>query len=815
MSEAKQQYFAELILPLAVQNFYTYKIPDEFVNDVKVGCRVVVQFGKSKLYTAVVYKIFTDFNENIKLKSIEQILDKNPIVLDKQFNLWKWIASYYFCSVGEVYRAALPAGLKLESKSKIILKSDNNALSDKEQLVVDFISQAKKAVFVDDINKLLNQKSSLSIIKKLSDKGIVEISETLQTAYKPKQVDFIKLNFDINSVDDNFLDALKRAKKQYKAIVNLIDYFNQNNIGEIKKSDAVKISGESLSIINQLIKKEFLISYKKQISRIDKNIKQVKNLPKLTEYQQTKLTEIKDAFKINKPVLLHGITSSGKTEIYIRLINKQIKLGKQVLYLLPEISLSTQIITRLVEVFGDKIGIFNSKYPDTEKVELWKDLLSTKKKQIIVGARSSIFLPFNNLGLIIVDEEHDASFKQQNPAPRYNARDLALVMSQIYDSNIILGSATPSIESYYNSQTEKYIRVELNQRYGNVKLPDIKLADLRKSYLKKQMVSVLTPLLYNEIKNTLANGEQVILFQNRRGFSPFIECSECGWVPKCKKCDVSLSYHKYNNSLRCHYCGYYEKIPSKCPDCGNSYIKTKGSGTEKIEDELKNVFPDAVIQRMDYDTTKTKNNLEKIINNFQNQNIDILVGTQMVSKGFDFDNVGLIGVINADNMLHFTDFRSHEQTFQLITQVAGRAGRRDKQGKVIIQTFDIDNPLLKYIISNDYLGFYKSQINERKMFKYPPFYRLIDITIKNRNINKLNAFSDDFAKSLLRNFDIVLGPSTPAISKINNFYLKKILIKVSKTKNSSSKVSAISSIINSFFSSKNMRSSRVVINRDI
>ncbi|RLD48614.1 MAG: primosomal protein N', partial [Bacteroidetes bacterium] len=735
----------------------------------------------------------------------------------KQFDLWKWIADYYFCTIGEVFRAALPSGLKLESKSKVFIKNnDFQDLNNKEQLIINYISQSKKAVFIDDINKLLNQKSSISIIKKLHEKGIIEIDETLQTGFKPKQVDFLKSNFDFKSDKETNLifEKLKRAKKQYNALINLIDFFIENPKKEFSKKELVKISGESLSIVNQLIKKDLLVVYKKQISRIIKGENVVKNLPELTGYQSEKYKNIIEAFNCKKPVLLHGITSSGKTEIYIRLINEQLKKQKQILYLLPEISLSTQIVSRLIDVFGDKIGIFHSKYPNSEKVELWNDLLTNQKKQIIIGARSAIFLPFSNLGLIIVDEEHDSSYKQQNPAPRYNARDTALIMSKIYNSNVILGSATPSIESYYNSQIEKYVKVELNKRYGDVKLPEIKIADMRKAYLKKRMISVFTPDLYNEIKKTLADGEQIILFQNRRGFSPFVECSECGWVSKCKKCDVSLSYHKYNNSLRCHYCGYSEKIPDKCPVCGNTYIKTKGIGTEKIEDEIKNIFPDAVVKRMDYDTAKTRNDFIRIIDDFQQQKINILVGTQMVSKGFDFDNVGLIGIINADNMMHFADFRSYEHTFQLITQVSGRAGRREKQGRVVIQTFDVENSILQNILINDYLLFYKTQIEERKIFKYPPFYRLIDITVKNRNINKLNKFSNNFAKSLSQKFDFVLGPESPSISKINNFYLKKILIKVSKTKNYSSTEKDLLSIINYYLSSKKMFSSIIVINRD-
>ena len=817
MSDNTKQHYAELILPLALQNFYTYKIPYEFLNDIKTGSRVIVQFGKTKLYTAVVYRIFTDFDDNIKLKSIEQVIDKNPVIFPIQFRLWKWIAEYYFCTVGEVFRAALPSGLKLESKSKVFLKSDNfTDLNNKEKLIADFISQNKKAVFIDDINKLLNQKSSISIIKKLHEKGIIEIDEALQTGFKPKQVDFVKLAFEINSDDkiNKILDKLLRAKKQYKALINLIDFFNANSKNELSKKDSIKISGESLAIINQLVKKNLLIVYKKQISRIAKGEKVIKKLPKLTDYQQNKYSEIVCAFNKKKPVLLHGITSSGKTEIYIRLISEQLKQGKQILYLLPEISLSTQIILRLLDVFGDKIGVFHSKYPDSEKVELWNDLLQTKQKQIIIGARSAIFLPFSNLGLIIVDEEHDTSYKQQNPAPRYNARDTSLVMSQIYGANIILGSATPSIESYYNSQTGKYVKVELNKRYGDVHLPEIILADTRKAYLKKQMISVFTPTLYDAIKKTLKEEKQIILFQNRRGFSSFIECSECGWVPKCKKCDVSLSYHKYNNVLRCHYCGYSEKIPYKCPVCKNTFLQTKGMGTEKIEDEIKNLFPEATVKRMDYDTTKTRNDFIRIIDDFQQQKIDILVGTQMVSKGFDFDNVELIGVINADNMMQFADFRSYEHTFQLITQVSGRAGRRQKTGTVIIQTYDIENKILQNIVNYDYKTFYKTQLEERKMFKYPPFYRLIDITVKNRDINKLNKFADYFVRILSEKFNNVLGPGTPAVSKINNFYIKKILIKIDKNKNRLSTENKLSSIISAVSASKNTHSSIIIINRD-
>lgn len=814
MCKKENQHYADLILPLALKDFYTYIIPNELLDKVKVGSRVVVQFGKTKLYTAIVYRLNSNNNTGIDLKKICQVIDDAPIVTENQLKFFEWISKYYLCSIGEVYRAALPSGLKFESKSKVFIKNENTTnISETENLIVNFIKQ-NKTTYIDDINKFLNKKSSVQIIKRLQEKDIIEIDEVAQNKFKPKCEKFISLNFNLEIESNEILQKLKRAKKQYSATLNLIDYFLESKTKTLSKNEAVKILKTSNNILNELIKKEVLIQKSEKISRI-KNYNQKENkVFKLSDYQEIKYNDILKSFEKQKPVLLHGVTSSGKTEIYIKLIQEELKKNKQVLYLLPEIAISTQIVSRLEAVFGDKIGVFHSKYSDSEKVELWKDLLAEKTKKIIIGTRSSIFLPFTNLGLIIVDEEHDRSYKQQNPAPRYNARDTALVISKLYKSNIILGTATPSIESYYNSKNGKYTLVELKERYGNIELPKISIADLRKSHLKKQMISLFTPKLYNEINNALNNKSQIIILQNRRGFSPFIQCSDCGWIPKCKKCDVSLSYHKYNNTLRCHYCGYSKNIPPNCPDCGNNLLNTKGNGTEKIEDEIKNIFPQAVVKRMDYDTTKTANQLIRLISDFKEQKIDILVGTQMVSKGFDFGNVDLVGVINADNMMHFSDFRSFEQTFQLITQVSGRAGRRDVQGKIIIQTFDIENSIIKNILNNDYISFYKNQISERQNFNYPPFYKLIEIIIKNKDINKLNKFSENFANVLRNKFEIVLGPESPSISKINNFYLKKILIKISKTKSYISVNNDILLIKDYYSSSKKKHSSILVFNRD-
>jgi len=694
------------------------------------------------------------------------------------------------CNLGDVMNAAMPSGLKLNSESKIVLNNENNGeldlLNSKELLVVEALAN-NKSLSLTEISKLIDQKSVYKIVNDLIEKNFVLLEEELVNSYKPKYETFIELNEKYASEDNMRLlfDELKKAPKQLDIIMAYI-YLNNNNIGvyEIKKSELLEKSNSNNGALNSLIKKNILISFEKETSRFLPYNKEILPLNELNSEQQNAFTLIKNHFNNNKTVLLHGITSSGKTEVYIKLIDEYLKNNKHVLYLLPEIALTTQIINRLRKFFGEKVKVYHSKFNQNERVEIWENLIKSNNKneaQIIIGPRSALFLPFNDLGLIIVDEEHDTSYKQQSPAPRYNARDTSLFMSTLYNANVLLGSATPSVETYSNAFWKKFEKVDINARYGNIKLPEILVVDLRKEYSKSTIRSHFSTELLNQIKETTSNGEQVILFQNRRGYSPMLECAVCGWVPHCKHCDVSLTYHKGINSLKCHYCGYTLTTPEKCNACGSSNIVVKGFGTEKIEDELSIMFPDLRIARMDLDTTSTKNAHQKIINDFEDKNIDILIGTQMITKGLDFDNVGLVGVMNANHILNFPDFRSFERSFQLMVQVSGRAGRKTKQGKVIIQTYTPSHPIIKYIVNYDYENMVKSELIQRSQFKYPPYYKLIQLTLKSNTIEQLNFASNDLALLLRKKFeDRVLGPEFPFVTRIKNMFQKQILIKIEK-----------------------------------
>jgi len=811
-------HFINVILPIPLQQLFTYKITEAESVFLQVGMRVAVPFGKSKIYTAVVASLHQNEPTAYTAKEIFQILDHQPIITKNQLKHWQWVANYYMCSLGEVLRSALPSAFLLESET-LVLKNENfdtkTPLSDDEFLIVEALEH-QAILPIKKISDILDKKRILPILNKLLLKKAIIIREEIVEQYKPKLVKYVRLNSLYEDEDKlhNLLDTLSRAAKQRTAVLSYFS-LSASTKKPIKQKDLIKVSNVSSAIIKTLADKAIFEIYTIQTDRVnfENSTTQFKTL---NEFQQTALQELNENFTHKDVVLLHGITSSGKTEIYVELIHKILQQNKQVLYLVPEIALTTQLITRLQQYFGNKIAVFHSKYSLNERVEVWNNILqNSDKAQLVLGARSSVFLPFSKLGLIIVDEEHETSYKQFDPAPRYHARDAAIVLASLHQGKVLLGSATPSLESYYNTQQEKYGLVELNRRYGNVLLPEIELVDIKEGYRKKRMKGHFSERLLLLIQEALEEKEQVILFQNRRGYSPVVECKACGVSPQCPNCDVSLTYHKLRNELQCHYCGYNNTMPKTCAACGSPALDTKGFGTEQIELELQELFPKFKVGRMDLDTTRGKYGYQKIIGAFQAQEIDILVGTQMLSKGLDFANVSLVGVLNADNMLNFPDFRAHEKSFQLLVQVSGRAGRAKKRGKVVIQTFNPYHQILQQVTTTNFATMYKEQLYERHQYKYPPLLRMVKITLKHKEYIKVNSSADWLSKSLYNTFgDAVLGPTSPAVSRIRNQYIKTILIKLPPNKPIKQSKQIIQKIKNSFQSIADFRPIRFNVDVD-
>ncbi|MFA5329739.1 MAG: primosomal protein N' [Prolixibacteraceae bacterium] len=784
--------FADVILPLPLDYHFTYRVPAAFQVRIKTGIRVIVQFGKRKFFSALVYKLHQNQPDgNFEIKDIEAILDEEPIIGSNQLQLWEWIANYYCCTLGEVFKAALPSGLKLESQTKVSLNSEitfPENLTDKESMVL-LLLESRKTASIQELNQFLGQQSSYTILKLLLEKNAVIVEETLRESYRPRLVSHVRLNPEYISEEklNATLDVLRKAKKQEHLLKIFLSetLFGEAANSDIGKKELLEIADTSETVLKGLEEKGILEIFQKEIGRIERIADTGLLIKELSEPQQKAYDEILAQFETQQTVLLNGVTSSGKTEIYIRLIEEQLKLGKQVLYLVPEIGLTTQIIHRLKTAFGDLAGIYHSKFNDAERVEIWFNVLNEKpgktgqQYQVILGARSAIFLPFKDLGLIIVDEEHENSYKQYDPAPRYNARDMAILMGNIHNAKVLLGSATPSYETYFNARSNKYGLVNLSERFQGIEMPELIPANTREATKRKLMRSVFTPELYDEISSALTNGEQVILFQNRRGFAPFVQCGKCGWIPKCKNCDVSKTYHKNRSSLICHYCGHTSSLVTKCEECGSDDIKPRGFGTEKIEDEIQLLFPDARVARMDLDTTRAKKAYDQLIWQFENRKIDILVGTQMVTKGLDFDHVRVVGVLNADNLLNYPDFRSYERSFQLILQVSGRAGRKHNRGKVIVQTAQPDHPVIQDVIANDFIRLFNRQMAERKIFRYPPYYRLIKIVVKHQNKDRLDLVAHHLAVAFKSHFNRnVLGPEYPVVGRIQMWFQKEILIKL-------------------------------------
>lgn len=786
--DSRSTYFAELLLPVPVPKLFTYRVPFDLNDRIQTGIRAIVPFGNRKILTGVVIHVHESPPREYEAKYILELLDDEPVVTDLQLRLFNWMADYYLCSAGEVMNAALPAGLKLSSESMVQLHpayDEETTLfefSQKEEMLLTHLKN--EPLPYSEISKLLNLKNLYSILKSLVSKEAVILYEEVKERFKPKTEKRIRLSGDFNSNKalEQVFDVLGKKPKQeaillkYLQDVAVLQNPQANSTGISKKT----LLGDELSesSLQTLIKNKILEEFEVVVSRFEEDEHAGIDIT-LSEDQLRAQQEIIACFESQAAVLLHGITGSGKTEIYIDLIRKALQGGSQVLYLLPEIALTTQIVHRLKKVFGSAMGIYHSRFSDNERVEVWNGVLSGKFK-FVVGVRSSVFLPFDNLGLIIVDEEHDTSYKQQEPSPRYHARDVALVIGHLHHAKVLMGSATPSVESYHQAQRGKYGYVKLEKRYGDAKLPEVILADLNQERRSKTVKGEFSGTLLRSITHTLDQKEQVIIFQNRRGYSPMVNCQDCGWVPKCINCAVSLTYHQYRHALICHYCGYREELPQQCPTCSSKRLLTVGYGTEKLEEELKLHYPDATVQRMDYDTTRVKSGYDSIIEQFESGATDILVGTQMVTKGLDFDKVSLVGIFNADRMMHFPDFRSYERAFQLITQVSGRAGRREKPGKVVIQTSHVDHPVLNFILNHTQEEFYKTEIADRREHAYPPFARLIEITV--RHIDKkisrdaAQRLTDELKRSLT---DVkILGPGEPMVSKIRNQFIMSILLKI-------------------------------------
>ena len=806
--------YIDVILPLPLKGTFTYQTDED---DLLVGQRVVVQFGARKLYTAIVQRIHNTKPVDYHAKPLLAILDEAPIVNIVQLEFWDWIAKYYMCNLGDVMSAALPSSLKLASESQVIIHPDfdgdmGELKSDEILLLNALIHQEELNIAV--ISKLINIKSVFLLINDLIRKEVVQIKEDLHDKYKTKMLSIVQY-----IATDEKIENTKLTDKQ-KALVIAYLQIQQNNPS--KKWTVAQVldeTGFSRAIFTALVNKEIFEIKREEISRLVPSQHEIIADKELAGFQQKALIEIEDSFDKKEVCLLHGITSSGKTELYIKLIEQQLRKGKQVLYLLPEIALTTQIIKRLQKHFGNRVGITHSHLNNGERVEVWRAVQENNDRKvqysIMLGARSSLFLPFSNLGLIIVDEEHDTSFKQHQPAPRYHARDAAIYLANLHNAKVLLGSATPCLESYYNAKTGKYGLVEMRSRYKGISPPEIQTIDIRKAHLKKQMIQQFSPKMLSAITHTLESRKQVILFQNRRGYSPVLSCGACAYTPNCNSCDVSLTYHKWNNQLKCHYCGYTEPVLEVCPSCSAKDFNDKGFGTEQIEEGLKELMPMYVTKRMDYDTTRGKNAHQQIITDFEQGRIDVLVGTQMVTKGLDFDNVALVGILNADSMLHFPDFRAYERAFQLMMQVAGRAGRKGKQGQVLVQTYDEEHEIFGLLKANDYAAFIAQQIKERKIFNYPPYNRLIGITLKHKNQRKLDETATTLAELMRKSFGIrVLGPEYPAISRIRNYYHKNILLKIEHEASISEAKNILNTIIEKMQNHSDYKAVRFILDVD-
>jgi primosomal protein N' (replication factor Y) len=824
MSERKT-FFADILLPVPIHQVFTYRIPFELNDQLQFGVRVIVPFGRSKLLTGIVIEIHERIPEAYQAKFIEHVLDEFPIVTAKQFQFWKWISSYYMAPLGDVMNASLPANFKLSSESKVVLHPDfenDQQLDDREQIIVDSL-HTNDQMDLKELSAVLGIKTIQPVIKKMIEKRIILSIEALNERFTPKSIVCYTLTdtFTDNELLTSFISGLESkasSRKQLEALLTVLSdgKYQGNSMQPVARKELVE-KGVSLSALQTLERNGILETQRIEVSRLNAANFELKQKKSLTPAQQKALEEVRECQKTNIVTLLHGVTGSGKTELYVELIEEQLAQGKQVLFLIPEIALTTQLIERLSAYFGEQIGVYHSKFNQNERVEIWNTVLANdpNKFRLIIGARSSVFLPYQELGLIIVDEEHENTFKQMDPSPRYNARDAAIVLGHLHKAKVLLGTATPSIESYTNALDGKYGLVELSERYLGLQMPEIFCANIRTEKKNKSMHSHFSSQLMDGINEALNAGEQVILFQNRRGYTPMWSCEVCAWTPRCKNCDVSMTYHKHTNSLKCHYCGHVSAPVGSCGACGSNRLKMVGFGTEKIEDELSLFLPNTVIKRLDLDSTRSKNAYETIIHEFENRQIHILVGTQMITKGLDFDNVGLVGILDADMLLNRPDYRAFERAFQLMVQVAGRAGRKNKKGKVIIQTSNPDQWVLGRVMEHDFKGFYETEIQERKLFFYPPYYKMIHLTLRNTDERKLNAAAQNLAVKLRLVFkERVVGPEFPVIKRIQNFFIKEIKIKIEKDASDRKVKDKIQEMIDLFYAEADNKSSRLSIDVD-
>lgn len=824
----RKTLFVEVILPLPLDGSFTYRVPFEMNEMVAQGMRVLVQFGTRKVYAALVKSVHENIPQNYQPKYILAVLDAQPIVNQYQFNFWTWISKYYISGIGEVMNAALPTAFKLSSESKLVLNPDfeigSISLNEKEALILAAL-QNQENISISQASQLTDLKKVFPLIKTMTEKGIVLMEEELEDKYKVRKetrVQLVEEYREEEALRELFSQLEKRAFKQLEVVMAFL-HLSQKKGGnhvDLPKKDLLAQIDNGASAYASLEKKGVFFSFEQTISRLVDFAKadEVESI-ELSFAQHEAFEAVKESFAKQPACLLHGITGSGKTEIYIKLMDEVIKQGKQVLYLLPEIALTAQIINRLRKYFGEKVGVYHSRYNIHERVEIWNKVLNEEEGapsyQIILSARSGIFLPFKNLGLIIVDEEHDNSYKQFDPAPRYHARDAALVLANQHKAKVVLGSATPAVETFYNARSGKYGLVSLTERFGEGRLPEILVSDVKNETRRKTMNGHFSSFLMMHVKEALERKEQVILFQNRRGFAPRLECEVCNWIPECPNCDISLVYHKNQNRLRCHICGHSTHLIHTCGSCGSKEVRMKGFGTEKLEEDLSIILPEARIKRMDLDTTRAKNAFEKIFEDFADKKIDILVGTQMVTKGLDFENVSIVGVLNADNMINFPDFRAFERSFQMLVQVSGRAGRKEKKGKVIIQSFNPYHSVIRYVIENSYQKMYDSQILERRNYKYPPFYRLVRFTLKHKDYRVLNEAMQDFSSLLREKFgQRIIGPEYPMVARMRNLYLKEVLLKLEKGYPTDSSRKAIHELLDAFNSGKQYKAIRVVIDVD-
>jgi primosomal protein N' (replication factor Y) len=824
----KERLFADVLLPLPLPGYFTYSVPEKFNSLVGPGQRVAVQFGRKKIYSGLIRRLHSEHPQH-KPKTIVSVIDEKPVVTELLFRFWEWMAGYYLCTPGEVMNAALPPGLKLSSETGILLNPgfdfEVSGLNEKEMMVTEALL-ARKKLTIQDVIRITDLQKVLPLIRNLIDKGVIVTEEELKTRYKPRKEVYVRLTKELEE-DEQALQAIfdELGKRAFRQLQVLISYINltrgSGKRPELSRKQLMESVDTTSAVIKAMEKKGIFILYEKETSRFE-TFDGESSVPsiELSDSQQHAFGKIKADMADKDVVLLHGITSSGKTELYIKLIDETVRRGKQVLYLLPEIALTSQIINRLRKYFGSKAAVYHSRYNENERVEVWNNILafspgSEKATPAVLGARSALFLPYSDLGLIIVDEEHDSSFKQDDPAPRYNARDAAIFLAAMHGAKVLLGTATPSLESYHNAQKGKYGLVEMNERYGGMQEPEIEIANIMEESRRRTMRSHFSSHLINLATEALSGGEQVILFQNRRGFSPRVECDACHWIPYCIHCDISLTYHKSVRQLKCHYCGYSVNVPQQCPECGSHKVLTRGFGTQKIEEDLAIIYPEARIQRMDLDATRSKFAHQKIIEAFEEQKIDILVGTQMVTKGLDFDHVSLVGILNADNMINFPDFRAHERSFHLMEQVSGRAGRKHKRGKVVIQTFHPDHPIIQFVIHHDFKGMARYELAQRRKFRYPPYFRLINIRVKHKESGTVNRAASVLAGALR---DLlgkrVLGPEYPPVTRVRGLYVKHILIKLERDPQLPAHKREIMKVIDKLSGGNEFRRVRILVDVD-